>query len=72
VRVDSSGDFSATTAWQSFALYNLTSFASFSADSGITFDGRYVYIVSGGKFAIYRFDATASPSLPPLLTRSFL
>lgn len=72
VRFDSSGDFTAKTAWQSFALFNLTSYSSFGAASGIAFDGRYVYLVSIGRFAVYRFDATATPSLPPLLTRSFL
>jgi hypothetical protein len=77
-RFDSSGDFTAKAAWQAFELSYLTfteanSYSDFGDRYGlIGFDGRYVYVVSNSTYSLYRFDAKASPSMPPLLTKSFL
>jgi hypothetical protein len=77
-RFDSSGDFTSKAAWQAYDLSYLTfteanSYSDFGDYyGGIGFDGRYVYVVSNATNSLYRFDTKASPSLPPLLTKSFL
>jgi hypothetical protein len=77
-RFDASGDFTAKAAWQGFDLSTLTfneanSYSDFGDYYGlIGFDGRYVYVISNNTYSLYRFDAKASPSVPPLLTKSFL
>jgi hypothetical protein len=70
VRFEKSGDFTSKAAWQAFGLYNL--YMSFDPNGSIAFDGRYVYVSSDNDYSLYRFDATATQAVPPLLTKSFL
>jgi len=69
LRYDSQAPFGATTSWGVLDLQTVGLVDG--AYRGAVFDGRYVYILPGGLIPLVRFDAQASPSLPPNSGASF-